>query len=130
MGRHLDLIKAPRVHTSPSGSTFGVATVELFGHTRASDVEPLMDGTAFKGTDDGYYARGNHRHPTDESRAPMNWPDVEHGQYELTGEPRAEMAPDASNDNRIATTEWVRRNAVGVVKGYCHTSKSNPNKSP
>lgn len=129
MGRHLDLTKAPRVHTSPSGSTFGRATVSLFGHTRASDVDPLMDGTVFKGTDDGLYARGDHRHPTDETRAPMHWPDVEHNQYELTGEPRAEMAPDASNDSRIATTEWVRRNAVGVVKGYCHTSKSDPNKT-
>ena len=49
MGRHLDLTKAPKVHTSPSGSTFGVATVALFGHARASNVDPLMDGTVFRG---------------------------------------------------------------------------------
>jgi hypothetical protein len=39
----------------------------------------------------------------------------------MTGEPRAVIAPDDSNDNRIATTEWVRRNAVGVAFGRCDT---------
>ena len=68
MGRHLDLTKAPKVHTSPSGSTFGVATVALFGHARASNVDPLMDGTVFRGTDNGYYARADHRHPSDDSK--------------------------------------------------------------
>lgn len=128
MGRYLDLTKAPRVHTSPSGSTFGRATVSLFGHTRASDVDPLMDGTVFRGTDDGLYARGDHRHPTDETRAPMHWPDVGHNQYQFTGEPRSTLAPDDSNDNWIATTEWVRRNAVGTHQGESYTSGLNPNK--
>lgn len=124
MGRYLDQTKAPRVHTSPSGSTFGRATISLFGHARASDVDPLMDGTVFRGTDDGYYARGDHRHPTDITRAPIHWPDTEHDQYKMTGEPRAETPEDASNDDRIATTEWVRRNAVGVSKGYCTTASN------
>ena len=128
MGRQLDLIKAPRVHTSPSGSTFGRATVSLFGHTRASDIDPLMDGTVSRGTDDGLYARGDHRHPTDVTRAPMHWPDVANNQYELTGEPRAVTPPDDSNDNRIATTEWIRRNSVGTNKGESTTSSANPNK--
>ena len=121
MGRYLDLTKAPRVHTSPSGSTFGRATISLFGHARASDVDPLMDGTVFRGTDDGYYARGDHRHPTDTTRAPMHWPDVAHDQYQFTGEPRSTLPPDDSNDNRIPTTEWVRRNADGTLKGYSYT---------
>ena len=89
-----------------------------------SDVDPLMDGTVFRGTDDGYYARGDHRHPTDITRAPMHWPDVEHNQYELTGEPKAVNPPDESNDHRIATTEWVRRNAVGVAHGECHDAEN------
>ena len=128
MGRYLDLTKAPRVHTSPSGSTFGRATVSLFGHTRASDVDPLIYVTVIRGTDDGYYARGDHRHPTDETRAPMHWPDVGHNQYQFTGEPRSTLAPDDSNDNWIATTEWVRRNAVGTHQGESYTSGLNPNK--
>lgn len=122
MGRYLDLTKAPRVHTSPSGATFGRATISLFGHARASDIDPLMDGTVFRGTDDGYYARADHRHPTDVTRAPMHWPDVAHNQYSFTGEPRSTLAPDDSNDDRIVTTEWVRRNAVGVAYGDCNTA--------
>ena len=129
MGRYLDETKAPRVHTSPSGSTFGRATISLFGHARASDVDPLMDGTVFRGTDDGYYARGDHRHPTDITRAPIHWPDTEHDQYKMTGEPRAETPDDTSNDDRIATTEWVRRNAVGVSFGKCSTITSNTTKT-
>lgn len=128
MGRYLDLTKAPRVHTSSSASTFGRATISLFGHARASNIDPLMDGTVFRGTDDGYYARADHRHPTDETRAPIHFPDVLHNQYEFTGEPRAVIAPDDSNDNRIATTEWVRRNLAGVCKGECDTAGVNPNK--
>ena len=124
MGRYLDLTKAPRVHTSSSPSTFGRATISLFGHARASDIDPLMDGTVFRGTDDGYYARADHRHPTDVTRAPIHFPDVTHNQYEFTGEPRAVIPPDDSNDNRIATTEWIRRNAVGVQIGECVTESS------
>ena len=69
MGRYLNLTKAPRVHTSPDGATFGIATISLFGHTRASEVDPEMDGTVFRGTDNGRYARADHRHPTDITRA-------------------------------------------------------------
>jgi hypothetical protein len=126
MGRHLDLIKAPRVHTSPSGATFGRGTISLFGHTRASDVDPLMDGTVFRGTDDGYYARADHRHPTDITRAPIHFPDTVHNQYSFTGEPRSTLPPDDSNDDRIVTTEWVRRNACGVNKGFCSTPGNDP----
>lgn len=124
MGRYLDVTKAPRVHTSPSGSTFGRATLDLFGHVRSSNVDPLMDGNAWKGTDDGYYARSDHRHPTDVTRAPMHWPDVEHNQYCFTGEPRSTLPPDNSNDSRIATTEWVRRNGAGCMYGTCRTAGS------
>jgi hypothetical protein len=128
MGRYLDLTKPPRVHTSPTGATFGQATVSLFGHTRATEVDPLMDGSTFIGTDDGRYARGDHRHPTDITRAPIHWPDVEHDQYQLTGEPRAVTPPDDSNDNRIVTTEWVHRVSGGVVYGTSSSSGTNPSK--
>ena len=37
----------------------------------ASTITPLMDGTASKGTDNGF-ARGDHKHPTDTSRAPVS----------------------------------------------------------
>ena len=128
MGRYLNLTKAPKVHTSPSGSTFGRATVDLFGHTRSTNVDPLMDGIPFVGTDDGYYARGDHRHPTDTTRAPMHWPDEAHNQYEFTGEPKTPTPPDDSNDHCIANTEWIRRNAIGVIKGDCYSNGNESHK--
>ena len=38
-GRVLDLTKAPRVHTSPQGSTFGRATINLFGNSFSSIID-------------------------------------------------------------------------------------------
>ena len=128
MGRHLNLTKAPKVHTSPSGATFGKATIDLFGHVRISNTDPLMDGIPFIGTDDGFVSRSDHRHPTDTTRAPINWPDDAHNQIEFTGEPKTVSPPDDSNDHRLVNTEWVRRNAIGVMKGDCHTSSTSANK--
>ena len=109
MGRVLDLKKAEIVHTSSSGAVYGRSTADLFGHARASSVDPLMDGEAELGTDDGYFARGDHRHPTDVTRAPINWPDGD--VVKMTGEFRAESPSDDSDDDRVATTEWVRKQA-------------------
>lgn len=69
MGRELKETKVDKVHTSSSGSTYGVGSSSMFGHTRASEVTPLMDGTATLGTDNGRYARADHVHPSDTSRA-------------------------------------------------------------
>lgn len=121
MGRYLDLVKAPRVHTSPSGSTYGQATADLFGHARASEVDPLMDGVVWQGTDDGRYARADHRHPTDITRAPLNSP-------HLTGDAKADSPPNNSNDQRIATTEWIRKNILPAVCCICDTGGDDPNK--
>ena len=121
MGRYLDLIKAPRVHTSPSGSTYGQATAVLFGHVRASEIDPLMDGIVWQGTDDGRYARADHRHPTDSTRAPLDSP-------HLTGEPTTPTPPDNSNDKRIANTEWIRKNMIPAIYCVCETNGNDPNK--
>ena len=121
MGRYLDLIKAPRVHTSPSGSTYGQATAALFGHVRASEIDPLMDGIVWQGTDDGRYARADHRHPTDSTRAPLDSP-------HLTGEPTTPTPPDNSNDKRIANTEWIRKNMIPAIYCVCETNGNDPNK--
>jgi len=52
----------PRNHASPT-QEFGVGSETNYGHTRASSVYPPMATTAVIGSDDGTYARGNHRHP-------------------------------------------------------------------
>ena len=88
MGRELNLKKAEKVHTSASGSTYGRANEDLFGHARASSIDPLMNGEAEVGTDDGYFARGDHRHPTDLTRQPvtLNTPIVVNGTSRSTVE--------------------------------------------
>lgn len=65
----------------------------------ASTTTPLMDGTAAVGTESAY-ARGDHRHPTDTSRAPLASP-------ALTGTPTAPTAAAGTNTTQIATTAFV-----------------------
>lgn len=126
MGRNLNLIKAPRVHTSRDPATYGAATSLEFGHVRMATTQPLMDGTVFIGTDNGEVARADHKHPTDISRAPVHFPDNANNITHLTGKPMAECPPNDSRDDRIATTDWVRRNAAGTVFGRCNTDSSDP----
>jgi len=124
MGRWLNENKADKYHANSSGSIYGRANVDLFGHARASNIDPLMDGIIFKGTDDGYYAMSDHRHPTDVSRAPLHFPDTARNQYRLTGEPRSTTPPNDDNSDWIATTEWVRQNGAGLIFGVCNTKES------
>ena len=124
MGRYLNLTKAPRVHTSPNGATFGIATISLFGHTRASEVDPEMDGTVFRGTDDGRYARADHRHPTDITRASasdvsdhINSPIAsENGAHELRFYNNSLDYKD-SNGNWVSVLGYFRKPNTNYVLG-------------
>jgi hypothetical protein len=64
-----------------------------------SNDTPLMDGTASVGTV-AEASRGDHRHPTDTSRAPLASP-------ALTGNPTAPTPSPGDNDTSIATTAFV-----------------------
>lgn len=121
MGRELNLRKAPTVHTSSSGSTFGRATADLFGHARASSVDPLMDGESQVGTDDGYYARADHRHPTDTSRASAA--DLKALTDRVTTIENDTATADAleSLTNRVAANE----NAINNLKEYNESNDEN-----
>lgn len=66
----------------------------------ASNTTPLMDGVASVGTELSY-ARGNHRHPSDTSRAPIVSPG-------FSGVPTAPTAQDNTNTTQLATTEFVQ----------------------
>lgn len=66
----------------------------------AADATPLMDGTAAVGTSTDY-AREDHVHPTDTSRAPLASP-------ALTGTPTAPTATAGTNTTQIATTAFVK----------------------
>ena len=90
----------------------------------ASTTSPKMDGTATVGTEMAF-ARGDHIHPTDTSRAPLASP-------ALTGVPTAPTASSGTNTTQIATTAFVQT-AIGglalitisVVNSLPSTGQSN-----
>lgn len=65
----------------------------------AGSADPLMDGTKSVGSS-AKYAREDHRHPTDTTRAPLASP-------ALTGTPTAPTAGASTNTTQIATTAFV-----------------------
>lgn len=74
----------------------------------ATTTTPKMDGTAAVGSETAY-AKGDHVHPTDTSRAPVASPT-------FTGTPAAPTAAAGTNTTQIATTAFVQTavaNAVG-----------------
>ena len=75
------------------------------GSVSPSTSNPLMDGTASAGSSNKY-SRGDHRHPTDTSRAPVDSPT-------LTGTPRSTTPSSSDNSTRIATTAFVQAVAGG-----------------
>jgi hypothetical protein len=70
---------------------------------------PLMDGTATVGVST-LFARDDHRHPTDTSRAPLASPT-------FTGDPKAPTASVGDNDTSIATTAFVQAAIAAAVAG-------------
>lgn len=65
----------------------------------ASSTTPIVDGTATAGTELAF-ARGDHVHPTDTSRAPVASP-------AFTGTPTAPTATAGTNTTQVATTAFV-----------------------
>lgn len=63
--------KAPTSHAS-TATTYGVSNASNYGHSMASSTSPKMDGTATVGSETAKFARGDHIHPTDTSRAPTS----------------------------------------------------------
>jgi hypothetical protein len=78
-------------------STRAINSAWFFG--QAFNGLPVMDGVASSG-DSTLWARGNHRHPSDTSRAPIDSPS-------FTGIPLAPTPPYPNNTTRIATTAYV-----------------------
>ena len=80
-----------------------------------STSNPLMDGTASPGSANTF-ARGDHRHPTDTSRAALASPT-------FTGTPKAPTATTGTNTTQIATTAFVKNTIDGLSLG--NVSKLN-----
>lgn len=79
-------------------STTQIATT-AFVVGQAGSATPLVDGTAAVGTSTRY-ARQDHKHPTDTTRAPLASP-------ALTGTPTAPTAAVGTNTTQVATTAFV-----------------------
>jgi microcystin-dependent protein len=75
---------------------------------QASSTAPAMDGTATVGTSTRW-ARSDHVHPSDTTRAPLASPT-------FTGTPTAPTRPVFDSSTSIATTEFVQR-ALGSMPG-------------
>ena len=78
----------------------------------ASSLTPLEDGTASAGSATTW-AKGDHVHPTDTSRAPLASP-------AFTGTPTAPTPLSSDNSQKIATTEFVQ-SAVAGIEGAVYT---------
>ena len=75
----------------------------------ATTTTPKMDGTAAVGSETAY-AKGDHVHPTDTSRAPLASP-------ALTGTPTAPTATAGTNTTQIATTAFVATAIANAQSG-------------
>lgn len=81
----------------------------------ATATTPKMDGTATVGSETAY-AKGDHVHPTDTSRAPLASPT-------FTGTPKAPTASAGTNTTQIATTAFVDTaitNAISGIQGISY----------
>lgn len=86
---------------------------------QASSANPVMDGTAAPGTGTKW-AREDHVHPTDTTRAPLASP-------ALTGTPTAPTAAVGTNTTQLATTAFVLANGSSGVQGQCKLALSVSN---
>lgn len=73
------------------------------------DITPKPNGTAAVGIDPGF-ARCDHVHPTDTTRAPLSSPT-------FTGIPAAPTAEPGTDTTQIATTAFVKRAVEAAVNG-------------
>ena len=105
-GDYLDLQNKPTINNielrlNRTSSELGLAAISDI--PVAYENNPEMDGSASPGGSSTVaYAKGDHIHPTDTSRAPLASP-------ALTGTPTAPTASDGDNTTKIATTEFVQK---------------------
>lgn len=99
-------------YTKPSG---GIPASDIASGVipAAYTSSPEMDGTASAGTS-AAFAKGDHVHPTDTSRAPLASPT-------FTGTPAAPTAAAGTNTTQIATTAFVKT-AIDNIAGVVHTA--------
>ena len=106
-------LASPSFTGTPTAPTAAVNTnstqiaTTAFVVGQAGSSAPLIDGTATVGTS-LRYARDDHRHPTDTSRAALASPT-------FTGTPAAPTAAADTNTTQIATTAFVRAAVFATI---------------
>lgn len=90
-------------------NTTQIATT-AFVVAQAASATPLVNGTAAVGTS-LRYARGDHVHPTDTSRAALSSPT-------FTGTPAAPTATAGTNTTQLATTAFVQTAIAGNRQSF------------
>jgi microcystin-dependent protein len=96
----------PRAPTPPvNDNSISIATT-AFVAGQASTIAPLVDGAGLPGSS-LKYAREDHVHPSDATRAPIDSP-------AFTGTPNAPTPPPGDNDTTLATTAFVAQAMVGI----------------
>lgn len=95
--------KAPTSHAS-SATTYGVASSSNYGHAKASSTTPRANGTATVGSETSSFARGDHVHPTDTSRAAAK-----------LGAVNAVVVTDSSKN--ITTSSTITTTELGYLDG-------------
>lgn len=101
------VVSIPPIPTNTSDLTNDAGFITSADVPSPSSATPLMDGTSAVGTSSDY-ARGDHRHPTDTSRAPLASP-------AFTGTPTAPTAAAETNTTQVATTAFVKTATNGLA---------------
>ncbi|WP_201008177.1 hypothetical protein [Paenibacillus glycanilyticus] len=102
------LTGTPTAPTAVADTSSSQLATTAFVLGQAGSTTPTMNGTAAAGST-AKYARADHVHPTDTTRASLASP-------AFTGTPTAPTAAPGSNSKQMATTEYVDR-ALGDISG-------------
>lgn len=98
-GKTVNVIVPTKTSDITNDSGF-ITSADVPEGAAASTTTPKMDGTAKVGTETAF-ARGDHVHPTDTSRAPLESPT-------FTGTPKAPTAAKGTDTTQMATTAFVQ----------------------
>lgn len=100
------LTGTPAAPTAAQNTSTTQLATTAFVIGQASSTTPNMNGAAAVGTGTTF-ARADHTHPTDTSRAPLASPT-------FTGTPTAPTATLGTNTTQLATTAFVKANAPSI----------------
>jgi hypothetical protein len=105
--------RTPKSHAS-TATTYGVSTANNYGHAKASSTTPKANGTASTGSETGSFARGDHVHPTDSTRAPTSHA-VAANTYGLG---TTSLYGHVKTINVLTQTKYADGEALSAYQGY------------